>query len=94
MYRKLSELTNGALPLPGHARVDADARYLLDLSCPRRLMWGSDRSVVELAMTYEQWLGTTVEIAALQHVRAVFGQNVGKGLPNEALVMGVWTTLY
>ncbi|MCB8822205.1 amidohydrolase family protein [Microvirga rosea] len=72
---KLSGLLTEAGSAPGIAAIRPYAETLLDLFGERRLIWGSDWPVLNLAGSYEVWLSMCLDIVPLEHHDAVFGGN-------------------
>lgn len=61
---KLSGLLTEAGPRPGRGAARRWGRHLIDVFGARRLVWGSDWPVLELAASYADWWADTAEILA------------------------------
>jgi len=78
---KLSGLVTEAGPDWSVAQLEPYVRHLVELFGPDRLLWGSDWPVVELACSYDAWIGASERLLAPLSPAArtaIFGANAAR----------------
>ena len=73
-FCKLSGLLTEAGPQPDHSRVRRYVDHLVACFGPKRLLWGSDWPVLELAADYQTWHDMAMSMVPKQFHENVFEQ--------------------